>query len=236
MSDFLFLARDFIEHMVNPAHGVVVNEEYALRFASLLQRKGFEDLFLQEIRDARDQNALTSHGWLWLVGWAKSRNIDLPTELLVDLFEEWSDVFVKTTILDLATRNAEYRPPDHLEISITDFPNDFLRRVMLSAVRVEREEYTDLKGLPRERGDEIRRPEAIPEMNRAESLLVSLLQVGRPITLGAASTFLRYEWQGQRHMLNFFRLLYERLDEESRTAWSRSIPFMPTNPEGTNRQ
>ena len=67
------------------------------RFASLLQRQGFEERFLQEIREVQDREALSSHGWLWLIGWAKSRSVELPTGLLVDLFEQWSDVFVKTS-------------------------------------------------------------------------------------------------------------------------------------------
>lgn len=142
---------------------------------------------------------------------------------------------MQASVLDLATRNAEYRPPDHLDIPINDFPNEFLRQVMLSAVRIEREEYSDFRGFPDERG-EFRRLEPVPAMSRAESLLVSLLQVGRPITLDAASSFLRYEWKGQRHMQIFFWLLYDKLDGESQAAWSRSIPWMPNRPEGRNRQ
>jgi len=216
--------------MANPADGAVVNEEHALQFATLLQRKGFEEQFLQEIREVRDKEALSPHGWLWLTGWAKSKDIELPTELLVDLFKEWSDVFVKTNVLDLATRTAEYRPPRELYISITDFPNDFLRQVMLSAVRVEREEFPGFEDFPDER-EEFRRLEALPAMGRAEALLVSLLQVGRPITLWAASAFLRHEWQGHRHTEAFFWLLYDKLDRESQDAWSQSIPFMPERPE-----
>jgi hypothetical protein len=172
---------------------------------------------------------LSSHGWLWLVGWAKSRNIDLTTDLLVELFDEWSDVFVKTNVMDLATRNAEYKVPGYLDISIENFPDEFLRRVMLSAVRIEREGSREL-GRTFDEQEEFRRPEAVPAIGRAEALLVSLLQVGRSITLNAASTFLSYEWQGQGHMQIFFFLLYDKLDEESQTAWRRSIPGMPNRP------
>jgi hypothetical protein len=229
MSDLLFLAKDFIERMANPAYGLVTNEEYALQFAMLLQREGFEQKFLQEIREVEDRDVLSSHGWLWLVGWAKSRNIDLTTDLLVELFDEWSDVFVKTNVMDLATRNAEYKVPGYLDISIENFPDEFLRRVMLSAVRIEREGSREL-GRTFDEQEEFRRPEAVPAIGRAEALLVSLLQVGRSITLNAASTFLSYEWQGQGHMQIFFFLLYDKLDEESQTAWRRSIPGMPNRP------
>jgi hypothetical protein len=229
MSDLLFLAKDFIERMANPAYGLVTNEEYALQFAMLLQREGFEQKFLQEIREVEDRDVLSSHGWLWLVGWAKSRNIDLTTDLLVELFDEWSDVFVKTNVMDLATRNAEYKVPGYLDISIENFPDEFLRRVMLSAVRIEREGSREL-GRTFDEQEEFRRPEAVPAIGRAEALLVSLLQVGRSITLNAASTFLSYEWQGHGHMQIFFFLLYDKLDEESQTAWRRSIPGMPNRP------
>ena len=73
--------------------------------------------------------------------------------------------------------------------------------------------------------------EAVSAINRAESLLVSLLQVGRPITLRAASTFLRHEWQGQRHIQIFFWLLYDKLDRESQAAWSTSIPVASDRPQ-----
>jgi hypothetical protein len=236
MSDILVLARDFIERMANPAYGVATNEEYSLQFASLLQRKGFEERLLQEIQEAQDRDALTSHGWLWLVGWAKSRSVQLPTGLLVELFEEWSDLFVKANVLDLATRNAVYRAPIKFDLSIGEFPNEFLRRVMLSAIRIEREESGDFEEGFDESANEHERREAVPEMGRAESLLISLLQVGRPITLAAASSFLRHEWQGQRHMQSFFWLLYDRLDGDSQAAWSESIPLLPARPEGRNPQ
>jgi len=229
MSDLLYLARDFIERMANPAYGVVATEEHALQFASLLQREGFENRFLREIREIQDKDVLSSHGWLWLIGWAKSRGVDLSTGLLVELFEEWSDVFVKANVLDLATRNAVYGPSATLNISIDDFPNEFLRRVMLSAVRVESEESPNFADFHDQR-ERFRRADVIPAMGRAESLLVSLLQVGRPITLGAASTFMLYEWQGQRHIQIFFWVLHDRLDRESQAAWSRSIPLMPNRP------
>ena len=231
MSDLLFLAKDFIERMANPAYGVVANEVYALQFAMLLQREGFEQKFLQEIREVQDREVLSSHGWLWLIGWAKSRNIDLPTNLLVELFEEWSDVFVKTNVLDLATRNTQYKHPGDIDISIDNFPDEFLRRVMLAAVRIEREDSREFEPNFDEE-EKLLIPEVVPAIGHAEALLISLLQVGRPITLNAASTFLSYEWQGQRHMQIFFFLLYDKLDEESQTAWRGSIPGMPNRSNG----
>ena len=39
--------------------------------------------------------------------------------------------------------------------------------------------------------------------------------------MNAASAFLSYEWQGQRHMQMFFFLLFDRLDEESRSKFRR---------------
>ena len=98
-------------------------------------------------------------------------------------------------------------------------------------MRIERERSLEL-GRTFDEQEELRRPEAVPAIRRAEALLVSLLQVGRPITLNAASTFLSYEWQGQRHIQIFFFLIYDKLDEESQAAWRRSIPGMPNRPNG----
>jgi hypothetical protein len=234
MSDILFLARDFIERMVNPAYGIAVNEEHALQFAVLLQREGFEERFIRELREVKEREALTSYGWLWLIGWAKSKQIELPTELLVDLFDEWSDVFIKTNVVDLATQNTSFELASRF-YPMFEFPNEFLQRIMVSATRVELEQVPNFEQFADTR-EEFIRAEPIPTMGRSEALLVSLLQVGRPITLGAASSFLQFGWKGQRHMVNFFWLLYDRLDGESQSAWSENIPSMPERPERRRSQ
>jgi hypothetical protein len=61
----------------------------------------------------------------------------------------------------------------------------------------------------------------------AESVLVALLQLGREITLDAASSLLHHRWEGQTKLLQFYRLLWEGLDEETQKAWE--IRLQPPN-------
>ena len=93
MSDLLALARDYIDRMANPIHGIAVNEDYALRFARLLEREGFEAALADEIRALTDKEALSSHGWLWIIRWARSRQIDILEDLLLELFEARKPAF-----------------------------------------------------------------------------------------------------------------------------------------------
>jgi hypothetical protein len=190
--------------MANPVYGYTTNEDYSMRFAKLLESEGFEDQLGEEIRTLRDRDALTSHGWLWLIGWAKSRNIDLAEDLLVDLFEEWWSVYARCAIIDLATHRNEgqLRSTDN---PLNEFPNRFLAKIMLLATKPEEAEGSTNE-LSRQTG-------------RAESVLVSLLQVGRPITLEAASVLLRHHWKGQAQLLEFFWALCNSLDRETRDAW-----------------
>src|SRR4026208_239719 len=108
MSDVLALSSDFIERMSNPAYGVSVNEDYSIRFGKMLTSDGFDDMLQHEARRLRNVDTLSSHGWLWLLDWAKSRNISLDDELLLDLTERWSSVFMQVSVIDLATQNAEW--------------------------------------------------------------------------------------------------------------------------------
>ena len=67
MTPLLTLARDYLERMSNPALGVAMNESYALKFGALLLEDKLQWQLADEIKQLRDPQTLTSHGWLWLL-------------------------------------------------------------------------------------------------------------------------------------------------------------------------
>ena len=220
MSEILTLARDYIERMANPVYGSSVNEEYSIRFASLLSLDGFESRLNEEISSLEDRNTLTSYGWLWLLEWAKSRRITLNEELLVGLFEEWSSVFVRSDIVDVATQRAEAPGGNVRNFSVKEFPNRFLTRIMVRATeRPEERERSDSQRFH----EDNRKRENVPSTAMAESALISFMQVGRPITLDAAAVLLRDEWQGQEHLLRYFWAKLDSIDEETRANWIKRL-------------
>jgi hypothetical protein len=212
MSGLLTLARDYIERMANPVYGFATNEDYSLRFAKLLATEGFEGSLRDEIQGLRDKEALTSNGWRWLIGWARSRRIELPEELLVELFEEWSSVSARCSIVDLATYRAQVEPKAN--VRLRDFPNQFLASIMRGATEI---------GEDHPRGDDRPGQEPWRLTGRAESVLVVFLQVGTPLTLGAASALLRHQWPGHEQLFEFLRVLATTLDSETRRVWSERL-------------
>jgi hypothetical protein len=212
MSGLLILARDYIERMTNPLYGFSTNEDYSLRFAHLLRMEGFENSLRKEIEELRDSQALTSNGWLWLIGWARSGRIHLREDLLLELFEEWSSVVGRCAIVDLATYLSEMEP--EADVTLRDFPNSFLAKI-LRGVTETREGHA--------RGIDRHRPDLEQLTIRAEDTLIVFLQIGTPLTLAAASALLRYQWTGHEQLLEFLRVLVEPLDPETRSVWSARL-------------
>jgi hypothetical protein len=224
MSDLLFLASDYIERMANPVYGTSMNEDYALKFATLLSREGFEERLNEEMKTLTDRETLTSYGWLWLFGWARSRDIDLNEDLLFDLYEEWSSVFVRAEIVDLATRNVDYSERPNIDLSVEGFPNRFLSRIMSQATRrPEMDETRYPEAEDRELFEEQRAPEAGPSTALAESTLAALIQVDTPITIDAARVLLWHKWEGQEQLLQSFWAIYEALDPETHDVWAKHL-------------
>jgi hypothetical protein len=216
MSTLLFLARDFIERLSNPVYGPAVNEDYGMQLATLLAAEGFEHRLNEEIRSLDDSTAFTSHGWLWVLGWARSKDIELRRDLLKTLFEHSSSVFVRTAILDVAV-NEGATGFDRELADVDKFPNRFLADVMTSCVQARDRPRSERRTTELPHKEE--RSERLPATNAAELTLVSLLQAGKPITLSAASTLLRHTWEGQDQLNEFFKRLTEVLDEETRREW-----------------
>ena len=109
MSHVLALASEFIERMSNPAYGIKENEDYALRFGTLFKSEGFEDMLREEIAQINDTKILSPHGWLWLLSWARSKNVSLNDSLLLDLCKSQSSVFMQVLTIDVATRKSKWR-------------------------------------------------------------------------------------------------------------------------------
>ena len=213
MSDVLTLASDFIDRMSNPGYGIRVNEDYSLRFANLLSSEGFDRLIQAEAGRLSDVNALSPHGWLWLLGWARAKDVSLNDKLLLDLAERWSNVFMQVSVIELATQRSDWDQRAEVT-SLENFDHAWLRELMRRCTKwsnmeqVKPEDYT----------------------GRSERCLIALLQVGRDITLDAASSLLNHHWLGQATLLKFFWLRCDLLDEETRSIWiSRLQP--PRRPD-----
>jgi hypothetical protein len=217
MSELLTLASDYIDRMSNPTFGAAVNEDYGTRFAALLQSKEFQRSFDESIRELSDRGTLSAYGWLWLLGYVKARQISLREDLLAELFLEWSSVFVRSEIIDVATQVADQLETSLTRPSLAEFPNGFLRKVLTIVTREPEQPFmSDI---------ELREQKAAPERSTAlaESALVALIQVGRPITLSAAATLLHHRWKGRDQVVQFFWTLFDSLDQETQSVWLQRI-------------
>ena len=223
MSNFLALADDFLERMNNPAYGGAVNDEYAMKFARLLRDEEFEAQLNQQIRDVNHADALRSHSWLWVIGWAKSKDVTVQEDVLVELFDRWGDVAAKASIIDLVLDRIEDEGLPSAQTQLEEFPVRFLARIMRRAVEIPEPPRGD-RVRDGEPSELLREPEeAQPSMAKAEGLLVALLQVGNPMALAAASVLLRHAWRGHGQLSDFYSRLLDRLEPETRAEWERSI-------------
>ena len=57
------------------------------------------------------------------------------------------------------------------------------------------------------------------DTRRSETVLIALMQVGREITLDAASTLLNHQWIGQPRLVEFFWSICRGLDDETQHLW-----------------
>jgi hypothetical protein len=209
MSPFFVLASDFVERMANPAYGIRVNEDHALRFATLLEREEVRSRLREEALELSSPDSLTPHGWLWLLTWARSRRVQLNEELLLDLADTWSSVFMQTLTIDVATidvLDATGETTVHPS-SLSNIEHPFLRRLLQRVTRIE----------------EASAKSEQPPMQRAENTLLALLQIGRGVTLNAAVSLLSHHWGGQSSLLESYRALRAGLDDETRKIWDERL-------------
>lgn len=203
MSQVLALASDFIERMSNPTYGISVNEDYSLRFAALLSSKGFDDLLRREIAQLRDPETLSPHSWLWLLSWARSKEISLDEKLLLHLTENLSSIFMQVATIDLATRRTDWMRRKSVA-SLQEFDHPWLSKLLRRCTEIHGKQDTKHVHV---------------DTRRSETVLIALMQVGSDITLDAASTLLNHPWIGQSVLLQFFWSLCNELDDETRDTW-----------------
>lgn len=220
MNAFFTIAADFIDRMANPAHGVLVNQDYSIKFAELLDAE--EDSLRSNLhREAKildDAGVLTANGWLWFLTWARSESIPLRKDLLLRITQKWSSVFIQTLAIEIALENAEWSDKRASQ-SLFQFQNSFLRKLLIDAVKIEEPE----KGVDIDHPRTPHRDE--PRMNRVQSVLVSLLQIDSPITDSAAAALLRHEWRGQKQLLEFYESLMSGFDPDMREEWEERLSF-----------
>src|ERR1700747_2894713 len=88
----------------------------------------------EEIAPVRDKESMTSNGWLWLLRWARAKDVEVFEPLLIELFEEWSSIPARCIIVDLATYRAE---SSRRRTSVREFPNEFLATIMVRATETK---------------------------------------------------------------------------------------------------
>lgn len=203
MSHVLAIASDFIERMANPGYGIRMNEDYAIRFGTFLSSENFNVLLRHEIEEIKDEHALTPHGWLWVLGVARANGIDLDDDLLLNLAEEFSSVFMQVLVIDLATRHSEMERPESA-VTLSVFDHEWLSELLSRCTKIQ--------GMEKAQHDSV-------DTSRSEKVLVALMQVGSDITIAAASWLLNHTWLGQSQLVEYFWSLCNELDDETRQNW-----------------
>lgn len=219
MTTVLLLARDFIERLGNPLYGGAVNDEYGMRLAELLQAEGFEASLSREIQQLDDPSAFTSHGWLWLLQWARAKRLELRSDLLESLFAESASVFVRKAILDVAV-TSQSTAVDWRRTDVREFPDRFLASVMSAAIARAQERSEGSVERVRPKSD---KGESEPATAAPQGTLVALLQANKPLTLYAASTLLHHRWPGQTKLISYFWTLVDNLDPETSAEWITNV-------------
>jgi hypothetical protein len=209
MSILISLASDFIDKMNNPSYGVLINEEYSLKFNDLLGQENFNQVLRNEIAQVKNADELTSYGWLWLLKWCRANEVELSQVLTKELMRRWANVFIQISIIDLATFREEERISGGIS-NQPEFNNSWLKDVVMETLQDSAQLRDNLN-------------EGETNTRDAENLLITLLQMGNRISLLAAKYLLSYQWRGQQKLRNFLRQRYARLDEETKIEWMETL-------------
>jgi hypothetical protein len=215
MSGLLRLANEFIDRMMNPAFGSLVNDEYAMRLGELLSDDEASARLESEMGRLTRVDELSAHTWMWLLSMPGS-DTALGTDLLLELARAFQSATFRVAVIDCATRGRPRMGPTE-DITLEEVPtldqidDRFLSGLVQSAVRTPRAQVTT-------NGVDVG---SFPE---AETLLVALLTVDRRDCHQVARALLHYEWPGQRALLAFFESRTTAMDDESRNRWLRLRP------------
>jgi hypothetical protein len=216
MSTLLGLANDFVEQMINPAAGLLVNNEYSLRLGDLLSDAEALGRLRAEIRELRRLDDVSARTWMWILSLPQS-HLDLDPELLRQLCREFRGPAFRAAVLACVFRDGQPVPSvEELRLGhITSFENldnDWLRVLVEDVLR---EPHTD----QRDRDAGSVEPSEPSANDDAESLLVALLTVDSRECLEAGVALLRHPWSGQTGLRIFFESRTSAMDNESRALW-----------------
>lgn len=217
MSDLFVLAADFIDRVANPGYGIRVNEDYSLALSTLLgsEDRAVETLLSQQVKSLYNPDALTPHGWLWLMAWARSSSVDLNNRMLLAVVLRWPIVFVQVPAIELATRRKKWRRRKRVS-SLASFGHPWLRDLLKVCVEWRDYGHDEGDGTRRAADDQTLAP---LHPGLAQSILVALLQLGNELSLDAAATLLNHSWPGQTALLASYEMLLTGLDPETRSVW-----------------
>jgi hypothetical protein len=218
MSSLLALASEFLDRMSNPAFGVQVNEDYATRFATLIDESD-EERLAGEIAQLRSASELTANGWSWLLGWVRAHpEVRVRGATLLDVCEHWESATFKADVIEtaiVAPLDFEEERPGVVE----GVPNPWLQELVSRAVLFSETSQSDEhdEGEP---GEDVG-----PRLSSRHiySLLLALLQVGDDQTLQAATALLGHRWAGQESLREFVTSWLQGLDPQTRAMWSTRL-------------
>jgi hypothetical protein len=223
------LAAEFFDRMANPVYGAQVNDEYALRFAQLIDGEAAYRM-AQEVRQVRSASALTPSGWSWLLGWVRTQpEAELNPSVLRDLCEQWESATFKAEVIRTALSRSD-RPvsSDRYtgdQADIDALPDPWLRDLLFRSVRPEIDEESDAD--PSGTG----RAEPPLHSQHVYSLLMALILVDTEETLDAAAALLQHPWPGHESLVVAFWGRVNALEAEARAIWIERLR-PPPDPRG----
>jgi hypothetical protein len=211
------LEAEFFDRMANPVYGAQVNDEYALRFAQLIDTEATYRM-AQEVRQVRSVSALTPSGWSWLLGWVRTQpEAELNPTVLQELCERWESATFKAEVIRTALSRSD-RPvsPDRdtgYQSDIDALPDPWLRDLLFRSMRPENTEQSDAE--PNDPG----RAEPPLHSRHVYSLLMALILVDTEESLDAAAALLKYPWPGHESLVTAFWGRVNALEEEAQAVW-----------------
>jgi hypothetical protein len=222
MSGLLRLANEFIERMMNPAYGPLVNDDYSMRLAEFLADDSNTETLMYEAERLSRIDDLSAHTWMWLIGLPEART-RIDRDLLRDLCLEFEAASFRATIIDSVMRESPRLETGEavafVSPSLDGIQNPWLQSLVRAVVR---EEDVDRSDPP---PDETRSsPPVVSRHHSAPSMLVALLTVNRGACHQAASALLHHEWVGHAALLEFFESRIAAMDPESRAQWLLLAP------------
>jgi hypothetical protein len=224
------LAAEFFDRMANPVYGSQVNEEYALRFAQLVDGEATYRM-AQEVNQVRSVSALSPSAWSWLLGWVRTQpDAELRPRVLRDLCERWESTTFKAEVIRTALSRSNRPVPqgDSSDQSgIESLADPWLRDLLFRSVRPETTEESDTQPSGTDRA------EPTVHSRHVHSLFMALILVDTEESLDAAAALLQHPWPGHDSLVSAFWGRASALEEETRQLWiDRLRPPPPANLRG----